>query len=320
MATAETSPVYVGIDVAKDHLDIATLPAGQAWRIANDPGDIDGLAQSLTELEPVLIVMEGTGGHEHAVAAALAAIGLAVAIVNPRQVRDFARATGELAKTDALDAAVLALFAERVRPEPRALPDAAQRALEVLLSRRRQLIGMLVAERNRLLLADTAIQKSLAKHVRWLEKELGAVEDAVAKAVEASPLWRAKEDLLRSVPGVGRVLASTLLADLPELGHLNRKEIAKLVGVAPLARESGRWRGQRIVWGGRAEVRSALYMGALVASRYNGPMHVFYERLLAAGKPKKVALVAVMRRLLVVLNAMVRDGTPWSAEMAVARA
>ncbi len=220
------------------------------------------------------------------------------------------------AKTDALDAAVLALFAERVRPEPRALPDAAQRALEALLSRRRQLIGRLVAERNRLLLADTAIQKSLKKHVRWLEKELGAVEDEVARAVEASPLWRAKEDLLRSVPGVGGVLASTLLADLPELGRLNRKEIAKLVGVAPLARASGKHRGQRIAWGGRAEVRGALYMSALACITHNPEVGGFYRRLVERGKPKKVALVAAMRKLLVMLNAMVRDGEHWNPDIA----
>ena len=225
-----------------------------------------------------------------------------------------------MAKTDALDAAVLALFAERVRPEPRKLPDAAQRALEALLSRRRQLIGMLVAERNRLLLADAAIQKSLRKHFRWLEKELGAVEGEVAKAVEASPLWRAREDLLRSVPGVGRVLASTLLADLPELGRLNRKEIAKLVGVAPLARDSGRHRGQRIAWGGRAEVRSALYMSALACITHNPTIGGFYRRLVASGEPKKVALVASMRKLLVVLNAMARDGERWDPDIVPASA
>ena len=278
---------YVGIDVAKDHLDVATLPLGEAWRVTNDPDGIDALSLRLTESQATLVVLEATGGHEHAVAAALAAAGLAVAVVNPRQVRDFAKATGELAKTDALDAQVLALFAERVRPEPRLLPDASQRALEALLSRRRQLIGVLVAERNRLLLADAAIRKSLTKHVRWLEKELGAVEDEVAKAVEASPLWRAKEDLLRSVPGVGRVLASTLLADLPELGQLNRKEIAKLVGVAPLARDSGRHRGQRIAWGGRAEVRSALYMSALACITHNPTIGGFYRRLVAGASRRR---------------------------------
>ena len=309
------APISIGIDVAKDHLDVCARPCGQAWRVANDPDGIDALVVRLTELQADLIVMEGTGGHEHAIAAALAAAGLAVAVVNPRQVRDFARATGELAKTDRLDAVVLALFAERVRPEPRALPDAAQRALEALLSRRRQLISMLVAERNRLLLADASIRKSLTKHVRWLEKELGAVENEVACAVEASPLWRTKEDLLRSVPGVGRVLATTLLADLPELGRLNRKEIAKLVGVAPLARDSGRHRGQRIAWGGRAEVRSALYMSALACITHNAEIGGFYRRLVERGKPKKVALVAAMRKLLVMLNAMVRDGERWNPDI-----
>jgi transposase len=320
MASPEGPAVYVGIDVAKDHLDARALPSGEAWRSANDPDGIDALAARLSALGAALVVMEATGGHEHAVAAALASAGLPVAVVNPRQVRDFAKATGELAKTDAPDARVLALFAERVRPEPRALPDASQRALEALLSRRRQLIGMLVAERNRLLLADAAIRRSLTKHVRWLEKELGAVEDEVARAVEGSPVWRAKEDLLRSVPGVGRVLATTLLADLPELGRLNRKELAKLVGVAPLARDSGRHRGQRIAWGGRAEVRSALYMAALASITHNPAIGAFYRRLVAEGKPKKVALVAAMRKLLVVLNAMVRDGERWDPDLVAAGA
>lgn len=309
------APLYVGIDVAKDHLDVHVLPSDEAWRLANAPDEIDGLAARLVSLGPTLTAMESTGGHEHAVAGALATAGLPVAVVNPRQVRDFARATGELAKTDRLDAHVIALFAERVRPEPRALPDAAQRSLEALLSRRRQLIGMLVAERNRLLLADPAIRKSLAKHVRWLEKELGGVEGEVADAVEASPVWRAKEDLLRSVPGVGRVLATTLLADLPELGHLDRREIAALVGVAPHARDSGRHSGRRTAWGGRSEVRTVLYMGALAAITFNEPLKAFYEGLLARGKPKKVALVAVMRKLLVALNAMARDGRPWEPNL-----
>lgn len=309
------SLVYVGIDVAKDHLDVHALPAGTAWRVANAPEAIDELARRLVELAPALVALEATGGHEHAVAGALATAGLAVAVMNPRQVRDFARATGELAKTDQLDARVIALFAERVRPEPRALPDAAQRALEALLSRRRQLIGMLVAERNRMLLADLAIRKSLMKHVRWLEKELSSVEGAVTKSVEASPVWRAKEDLLRSVPGVGPVLATTLLADLPELGQLDRREIAALVGVAPHARDSGRHSGRRTTWGGRSDVRTVLYMGALAAITFNPPLRAFYQRLLANGKPKKVALVAVMRKLLVALNAMVRDGRAWDPNL-----
>lgn len=311
------APAYVGIDVAKDHLDVHALPSAEAWRVANTPEAIDALSGRLVALAPALVAMEATGGHEHAVAGALATAGLAVAVVNPRQVRDFARATGELAKTDALDARVIALFAERVQPEPRALPDASQRALEALLSRRRQLIGMLVAERNRLLLADPAIRKSLSKHVRWLEKELGAVEGGVASAVEASPVWRAKENLLRSVPGVGRVLATVLLADLPELGRLDRREIAALVGVAPHARDSGRHRGRRTAWGGRAEVRAALYMSALASITHNAALGAFYRRLVSEGKPKKVALVAVMRKLLVALNAMVRDGRRWDPALAV---
>jgi transposase len=307
--------VYVGIDVAKDHLDIHALPSSEAWRVENTPEAINGLAERLAALAPALVAMESTGGHEHAVAGALAAAGLAVAVINPRQMRDFARATGELAKTDRLDARVIALFAERVRPEARALPDAAQRSLEALLARRRQLIGMLVAERNRLLLADAAVRKSLSKHVRWLEKELAAVEGDVAEAVEGSVIWRAREDLLRSVPGVGRVLATTLLAGLPELGRLDRREIAALVGVAPHARDSGRHAGRRTAWGGRAEVRTALYMGALASITHNAALGGFYRALVARGKPKKVALVAVMRKLLVALNAMARDGKAWDPNL-----
>jgi transposase len=303
----------------KDHLDLHALPSGEAWRVTNTPEAIDALVARLAALAPALITMAATGGHEHAVAGALAAAGLPVAVVNPRQVRDFARATGELAKTDRLDARIIALFAERVRPAVRALPGAAQRSLEALLSRRRQLNGMLVAERNRLLLADDAIRSSLAKHVRWLEKELGAVEDDVARAVEESPVWRAREDLLRSVPGVGRVLATALLADLPELGRPSRREVAALVGVAPHARDSGRHRGRRTAWGGRSEVRTALYMSALASLTHNPPLRAFYERLVTEGKPRKVALVAVMRKLLVALNAMARDGRRWDPDLVATR-
>jgi transposase len=313
------APVYVGIDVAKDHLDLHALPSGEAWRLANTPDGIDGLTGRLATLAPALVAMEATGGHEHAVAAALASAGLPVALAKSRIWRGLMTATGELAKTDRLDARVIALFGERVRPEPRTLPDASQRALEALLSRRRQLIGMLVAERNRLLLADAAIRRSLTKHVRWLEKELAAVEEDVARAVEGSPVWRAREDLLRSVPGVGRVLATALLADLPELGRLSRREVAALVGVAPHARDSGRHRGRRTAWGGRSEVRTALYMSALASLTHNPPLRAFYERLVAEGKPRKVALVAVMRKLLVALNAMARDGRRWDPDLVAAR-
>ena len=303
---------YIGIDVAKDHLDVHALPSGEAWRSANDPDGIDALVARAAELGPALVVLEASGKYEAPCAAALAAAGVPVAVVNPRQTRDFGKSTGQLAKTDSLDAAMLALFAERVRPEPRALPDAETEALQAILARRRQLITMLVSEKNRAHMAAPSVRKSIAKHVRWLEKELGAVDDDLRQAIRESAAWRVKDDLLRAVPGVGRVLATTLLADLPELGRLNRREIAALVGVAPLNRDSGRHRGERSVWGGRATVRTALYMGALAAVRSNPPVKALYERLVAKGKPKKVALVACMRKLLVTCNAVVRDGQAWS--------
>ena len=306
------TPLYVGIDVSKATLDVAVSPTAEAWRVANDPVGIDDLVGRLAALAPTLVVLEATGRYEAACAAALATAGVPVSVVNPRQVRDFAKATGRLAKTDAIDAAVLALFAERVRPEPRPLPGAESEALAAILARRRQLVEMLVAEKNRAHVAPPAVQKSLAAHVAWLEKALASVDRDLHRAVRDSPVWRQKDDLLRAVPGVGRVLATTLLADLPELGRLSRREIAALVGVAPLNRDSGAFRGQRSVWGGRATVRAALYMGALTAVRSNPPVRAFYQRLLGRGKPKKVALVACMRKLLVTCNAVVRDGQAWS--------
>ena len=255
MDAPTSPPVFVGIDVSKGTLDVATLPAGEAWAVANDDEAIAALVARLLSLGPELVVLEASGKYEAPCAAALAAAGVPVAVVNPRQARDFARSTGQLAKTDSLDAAVLALFAERVRPEPRALPDAESEALAAILARRRQLIGMLASEKNRAHMAAPSVTKSVAKHVRWLEKELGMVDDDLRRAIRESAAWRAKDDLLRGVPGVGRVLATTLLADLPELGELNRREIAALVGVAPLNRDSGAYRGERSVWGGRATVR-----------------------------------------------------------------
>lgn len=308
--------LFVGIDVAKAALDVAVRPTGQAWQVANDPDGIDALVARIAGLAPTLVVIEATGRYEAACAAALATACLPVAVVNPRQARDFARSTGRLAKTDTIDAALLALFAERVRPDPRPLPDAESASLAAILARRRQLIGMLVAEKNRAHVAAPAVRKSVAKHVRWLERELAGVEDDLSGAIAASPVWRAKEDLLRGVPGVGRVLATTLLAELPELGQLSRREIAALVGVAPINRDSGTHRGQRSVWGGRSSVRAALYMGALAAVRSNPPVRAFYERLVGQGKPKKVALVACMRKLLVTTNAVVRDGHGWDVSRA----
>jgi transposase len=303
--------VCVGIDVSKATLDLALRPTGERWTVANEAAAIEALAQDLRPHAPSLIVLEATGGFEHAVVAALAAAGLPVIVANPRQVRDFARATGQLAKTDAIDAEVLALFAERVRPEPRPLPDEAAQALDALLTRRRQLLDMLVAEKNRLGFARAVVRRGITQHIHWLERRLGDVDHELGQMIEQSPVWRATDDLLQSVPGVGPVLSRTLLGELPELGRLNRKQIAALVGVAPLARDSGTLRGKRMVWGGRAPLRAVLYMGALVATRWNPVIRVFYQRLRAAGKPKKVALVACMRKLLTILNATARTGTSW---------
>jgi transposase len=308
--------VFVGIDVSKSQLDVAISAGGDEWSVSNDPPGIGKLVEDLRARNCVLIVLEATGGFEVAAASELAAAGLPVAVVNPRQARDFARATGQLAKTDQIDARGLALFAEKVRPEVRALPDDAARLLDALLTRRRQLIDMIVAERNREGFAPAPLKKKIVKHIRWLERQLADIDTDLAEAIQASPVWRATENLLRTVPGVGPVLSRTLIAELPELGRLNRKEIAALVGVAPLARDSGVFRGKRMVFGGRSSVRKPLYMAALVASRRNPTLRTFYDRLIMAGKPPKVALTACMRKLLTILNAMVRTGTPWSEDYA----
>jgi transposase len=310
---------FIGIDVAKAQLEFAGRPSGVTGAVPNADDGIDALVEQLQARAPTLIVLEATGGYEAAVVAALATAGLPVVVANPRQVRDFARATGQLAKTDAIDAQVLALFAERVRPVPRPLPDAAAQALDALLTRRRQLIGMLTAERNRLLIARSAVRRDLQQHIRFLERRLREADDDLHSAVKASPVWRVKDDLLQSVPGVGRVVSLTLLAELPELGRVSHKEIAALVGVAPLNRDSGTLRGKRLVYGGRAPVRAALYMAALAASKWNPAIRAFYERLRATGKPAKVALTACMRKLLIILNAIARSGTPWHLERTLAR-
>ena len=311
------SPLFVGIDVAKAELVVSLGPSRDLLTVPNDESGIRHVLKHLQAACPALIVLEATGGYETPAVAALAAAGLPVVVANPRQVRDFAKAVGKLAKTDRIDAHVLALFAERVRPAIRPLPDEALRMLDALLTRRRQLIEMLVAERNRLAHALPPVETSLKQHIRWLERRLANVDSDLDQAVQQSPVWRAKEDLLRSVPGVGPIVSRTLLADLPELGALNRKQIAALVGVAPLAKDSGTLRGKRMVWGGRAPVRAALYMGALIASRHNPVIRDFYQRLVAAGKPKKVALTACMRKLLVILNTMVRNNTRWGERYAL---
>jgi transposase len=308
--------MFIGIDVAKSELVVATQPETEPWTVANDEGGLRALVPRLTALEPTLIVLEATGGFETLCVAALAAAHLPVVIVNPRQVRDFAKATGQLAKTDAIDAKILALFAERVRPEVRALPDATARDLEALITRRRQLIEMLIAERNRLGLAVGAHQRfakqSLKKHITYLERELAMTDTDLTERVRQSPAWRERDDLLQSVPGIGPVVSRTLLAELPELGQLDRRAIAKLVGIAPMNRDSGRWRGRRTIQGGRTSVRTALYMAALVASRRNVLIRAFYLRLVAAGKAKKLALIACARKLLTILNHLVRTGMPWA--------
>jgi len=312
--------LFVGIDVSKEHLDVATVPSNVHRRVTNDAVGINELSDWLSQNDTELIVLEATGGYESACVAVLANVGLPVVVVNPRQVRDFAKATGKLAKTDQIDAEVLALFAERIRPKVRPLPNAQQAALEAILTRRRQIVEMLVAEKNRSLMAAPAVRKSLRKHIgrlparRWLERELGDIEKELAAAIEASPIWRAKDDLLQSVPGVGKVLATTLQAELPELGDLSRTQIAALVGVAPINRDSGAYRGRRTTWGGRASVRTVLYMATLSATRANPYVRTFYQRLVASGKPKKVAQVAAMRKMLVMLNALVRDGRHWQEE------
>lgn len=305
--------VYVGIDVSKARLDIAVRPMGPVTQVANDGAGIAAVVHELQAVAAALVVLEATGGYETAVVAALATAGVPVVVANPRQVRDFGRATGQLAKTDRIDAQLLALFADRVRPTPRPLPDEATQAVQALLTRRRQLVDMLTAERNRLEHAAGPIRRSVTQHIRWLEKQLGRVDADLTQTIQHSPLWRAQENLLRSVPGVGPILSRTLLGNLPELGTLTRKQIAALVGVAPLARDSGTYRGPRTTWGGRAQVRAVLYMGALTATRFNPVIHAFYQRLRAAGKPHKVALVACMRKLLIILNAMVRTNTAWDA-------
>lgn len=308
--------MFVGIDVAQQDLVVSVRPTGETWTVRNAEEGLRDLVTRLTTLAPTRVVLEATGGYEMLCAAALAAAGLPVVVANPRQVRDFARATGQLAKTDRVDAQVLALFAERIQPEVRPLPDPAARELEELLTRRRQLLEMRQAERNRLAQAigrrQHHLRKSLKKHIAFLDRELAIADSDLGTMVRASAAWRERDDLLQSAPGIGPVVSRTLLAELPELGQLNRRAIAKLVGIAPLSRDSGRWRGQRTIQGGRATVRAALYMATLVATRANPVIRAFYQRLLALGKPKKVALIACMRKLLTILNHMLRTGQPWS--------
>jgi transposase len=304
--------MFVGIDVAKDRLDVHLRPSGEAFAVARDGQGVADLAERLRTARPQLIVLEATGGFEQVVAAAIGAAGLPLVVINPRQIRDFARATGRLAKTDRVDAAVIAHFAEAVRPPVRPLPDEQARLLGELVTRRRQVIDMMVSEGNRARQVETKrLKKRIERHRAVLQQELTAIDSELDETIRGTPIWCENDDLLQSVPGIGNVVARTLLAELPELGTLGRRQIAALVGVAPFSRDSGTMRGKRTIWGGRAQVRSVLYMAALVASRRNPVIAAFYQRLLAAGKSKKLALVACMRKLLVTLNAILRDRTPW---------
>jgi transposase len=310
--TGSTHHVVVGIDVSKRRLNVCLMPEGEVFAVSNDQRGIDELLGRLLKLRPELVVLEATGRYERPAAAAIAASGIAVAVVNPRRARDFAKATGRLAKTDEIDAEVLARFAAAIGPSPSVLPDEEAQALQAILTRRRQILEMLTAENNRLRMAPEAVAKRIRAHMKWLEKEIERTDRDLDEAVEANTTFKANEALLRSVPGVGPVLARTLLAELPELGTLTHKRLCALVGVAPFNRDSGQRRGKREVWGGRAPVRAALYMATLlVATRHNPVLKRFYERLLRAGKPKKVALVACMRKLLSILNALMRDRAVW---------
>lgn len=312
---AATAACWVGIDVAKAYLDVAVRPAGTTWQVATAPEGIQELVRQLRVLAPQLVVLEATGGYEVPVGAELGAAGLPVAVVNPRQVRHFAQAIGRLAKTDRLDAQVLAHFAEAVHPRATPLLTAQAQELSALVERRRQVVAMRTAEQNRLGAAQAqAVRTRIQSHLDWLEREVAMLDDDLRTRLRQSPLWRERDDLLQSTPGVGPVASLTLLAELPELGTLSRQQIAALVGVAPLNRESGRWRGPRLVWGGRARVRATLYMATLRATRCNAVIAAFYTRLLEAGKPKKVAVVACMHKLLTILNAMVKHGTAWQAQ------
>lgn len=312
MPASESRKVSVGIDVSKNTLDLAVHESGATWSSPNDSGGCTALAAKLKQLHPTSIVLEATGGHEMLVSATLSAAALPVIVVNPRQIRDFARATGQLAKTDRLDGRVLAHFAAAIDPAVRPLKSAETQHLGALLARRRQLVEMLVAEKNRLANnREPAIVKDLQEHIAWLERRLKSSHDELQRVLKQSSVWRERDQLLRSVPGVGPVLSLTLLAQLPELGNLNRRQIAKLVGVAPFNWDSGQWRGSRHIWGGRAAVRTPLFMATLCAIRINPTIKSFYRRLLIAGKAPKVAIVACMRKLLTILNVMLKSQTPW---------
>jgi transposase len=308
--------VFVGIDVSKDELEVGSVPQSSRLRVTRDDAGLVQLVEQLKALGPSLVVLEASGGYEMPVVMALAGAGLPCVVVNARQVRDFAKASGKLAKTDRIDAQVIAEFAQAIRPQVRALPDEAAAHLVALVARRRQLVEMLTAEQNRLALSHAVVREDLTQNIEWLKRRLRDLDGELARAVRESPLWRENDKLLQQVPGVGRVVSAVLLALLPELGRLSPKKIAALVGVCPFNRDSGRWSGKRSIFGGRAGVRTVLYMAIVSAIRWNPLIKAFYQRLLAAGKPKKLAMTACMRKLLIILNAMMRDRAGWNPNAA----
>lgn len=308
---------FVGIDISKSTLDICVIPSGEALHVAYDEAGVGQVVERMKEWNPTLIVMEATGGLEVRLASELASKGLPVTVINPRQARDFAKATGQLAKTDCVDAAMLAGFARAIRPQIRALKDEETRALDDMVSRRRQLIDMRVQETLRLgTAASKPMQKSLQTHIAWLDKQIAKMDDDLNQKLRNSEVWRVKDDLLRTIPGVGAVTSLTMLAKCPELGTLNRREIAALGGVAPLANDSGKHCGKRFIWGGRADVRAVLYMATVSAIRCNSDIQAFANRLKEAGKPAKVVIVACMRKLLTIMNAMLKNNAPWTPKIA----
>ena len=308
----EDTLIFVGIDVSKARLDVETRPTGEKESVANDKAGIKALVKRLAKLQPTLIVLEATGGYERQLAQALVRAELPVVVVNPRQVRDFAKATGQLAKSDSIDAGVLAHFGEAIRPQLRPLPDKVTLELRALTARRRQVIEMIVAERNRLAMTSKAVGKRIGAHIRWLEQELERANQDLDQSIRQSPIWKENQEVLLSTPSIGPVTSRTLIAELPELGTLNRKQISALVGLAPFTRDSGTLKGRRMICGGRAPVRSALYMATLVATRRNSVIRDFYNRLIANGKLFKVAMVACMRKLITILNSMIKHKTLWS--------
>lgn len=310
------SEVFVGIDVSKDELEVGSVPQSSRLRVTRDDAGLVQLVEQLKALGPSLVVLEASGGYEMPVVMALAGAGLPCVVVNARQVRDFAKASGKLAKTDRIDAQVIAEFAQAIRPQVRALPDEAAAHLIALVARRRQLVEMLTAEQNRLALSHAVVREDLKQNIEWLKRRLRDLDGELARAVRESPLWRENDKLLQQVPGVGRVVSAVLLALLPELGRLSPKKIAALVGVCPFNRDSGRWSGKRSIFGGRAGVRTVLYMAIVSAIRWNPLIKAFYQRLVAAGKPKKLAMTACMRKLLIILNAMMRDRAGWNPNAA----